>query len=380
MPRTSARTSVFTESVIREMTRIAHQHGAINLAQGFPDFDPPPELLSAAKAEMDGGHHQYAITWGAAPLRRALAEKIQRFSGLTVDPETELVVTCGATEAMIVAMMTVCDPGDRVGLFSPFYENYRADTVLCGARAVPVTLHPPDFTFDPAELRSAFADGMKAFILCNPSNPTGKVFTPAELQEIAVLAEEFDVFVITDEVYEHIVFPPHRHAYFSALPGMAGRTLMCSSLSKTFAITGWRLGYLQAAPNIIAQARKVHDFITVGAAAPLQHAVVAGLHLPPAYYQGLVDEYTERRDVLLGYLDRTGLAYSRPQGAYYVMLDVSPFGHASDVEFSRWMTREIGVAPVPGSSFFAHPEHRYIRLHFAKRVETLRAAGERLLV
>lgn len=379
MPRTSLRTSVFTESVIREMTRIAQQHGAINLAQGFPDFDPPLELLRAAKAEMEAGHHQYAITWGAAPLRRALAEKIERFSGLAVDPETQLVVTCGATEAMMAAMMTVCDPGDQVGLFSPFYENYRADAVLCGARAVPVSLYPPDFAFDPAELRRAFAAGMKAFILCNPSNPTGKVFTRAELLAIAALAEEFDVFIITDEVYEHIVYPPHRHAYFSALPGMASRSLMCSSLSKTFAITGWRLGYLQAAPEIIAQARKVHDFITVGAAAPLQHAVVAGLDLPPAYYQGLADEYAERRDVLLGYLDRTGLAYTRPQGAYYVMLDISPFGYASDVEFSRWMTREIGVAPVPGSSFFAHPEHRYVRLHFAKRIETLRAAGERLL-
>jgi len=379
MPRTSLRTAGFGESMIREMTRVADRHGAINLSQGFPDFDPPRELLAAAKAEMDAGHHQYAITWGAAPLREALAEKLQQYTGLAVDPAAHLVVTCGATEAMMVAMMTVCDPGDRVGLFSPFYENYRADAILSGAQAVTVSLHPPAYGYDRDELRRAFSSGLKAFVLCNPSNPTGKVFTPVELREIAALAEEFDVFVITDEVYEHIVYPPHRHTYFSALPGMAARTLMCSSLSKTFAITGWRLGYVHAAPEIIAQARKVHDFLTVGAAAPLQHAVVAGLRLPASYYAGLAGEYAARRDVLLSYLDRTGLSYTRPEGAYYVMLDISPFGYASDVEFARWMTQEIGVAPVPGSSFFATPENRYVRLHFAKQAETLRAAGERLL-
>jgi len=379
MPRTSRRTALFAESLIREMTRVAQKCGAINLAQGFPDFDPPRELLDAAKAEMDAGHHQYAITWGAPPLRQALAEKLTRFTGLRVDPETDLVVTCGATEAMMVSMMTVCDPGDRVGLFSPFYENYGADAILCSAQPVHVPLHPPHYAFDPAELRRVFAGGIKAFILCNPSNPTGKVFTEAELRQIAALAEEFDVFVITDEVYEHIVYPPHRHVYFSALPGMAGRTLMCSSLSKTFSITGWRLGYVHAAPGIIAHARKVHDFLTVGAAAPLQHAVVAGLKLPPAYYDNLAREYAERRGVLLGYLDRAGLAYTRPQGAYYVMIDISRFGYASDVEFSHWMAREIGVAPVPGSSFFALGENRYVRLNFAKKMETLHAAGERLL-
>ncbi len=379
MPRTSRRTALFTESLIREMTRVAQKYGAINLAQGFPDFDPPRELLDAARSEIDAGHHQYAITWGAPPLRQALAGKISRFTGLAVDPETHLVVTCGATEAMMVAMMTVCDPGDTVGLFSPFYENYGADAILCGARPVHVPLHPPDYPFDPAELRRVFASGIKAFVLCNPSNPTGKVFTGDELRQIAALAEEFDVFVITDEVYEHIVYAPHRHVYFSSLPGMAARTLMCSSLSKTFSITGWRLGYICAAPEIISQARKVHDFLTVGAAAPLQHAVVAGLRLPASYYEGLAREYAQRRDVLLGYLDRTGLAYARPQGAYYVMLDVSPFGYASDVEFSHWMAREIGVAPVPGSSFFAGGENRYVRLNFAKKLETLHAAGERLL-
>lgn len=379
MPATSHRTAALSESVIREMSRIALQHDAINLAQGFPDFDPPREVIEAGKAEMDAGHHQYAITWGAAPLRQALAEKISRFTGAAVDPDANLVVTCGATEAMLVAMMTTCNPGDRVGIFSPYYENYAADTVLCSAEPVYVPLHPPSYRFDPAELRRAFASGLKAFILCNPSNPTGRVFTEAELRQIAALAEEFDVFMIVDEVYEHIVYAPHRHVYFGTLPGMAERTLTTNALSKTFAITGWRLGYVHASPRVIAQARKVHDFVTVGAAAPLQHAIVAGLRLPSSYYAGLAAGYTERRDVLLGYLDRTGLAYTRPEGAYYVMLDISPFGFASDVDFARWMTREIGVAPVPGSSFFSEPEHRYVRLHFAKRVETLRAAGERLL-
>ncbi|MBX3750219.1 MAG: aminotransferase class I/II-fold pyridoxal phosphate-dependent enzyme [Opitutaceae bacterium] len=379
MARTSRRTAVFTESLIREMSRVAARHNAINLAQGFPDWDPPAALVAAAKAAMDEHRHQYAVTWGSAEIRQALAAKIGRCTGAPVDADRELVVTCGATEAMMVAMMTVCDPGDRVGLFSPFYENYNADAILTGAQAVHVPLHPPHYHFDPAELRAAFASGLKAFVLCNPSNPCGRVFTRAELLQIAALAKEFDTWVLTDEVYEHIVFAPHRHTYFSTLPGMASRTLMCSSLSKTFSITGWRLGYVQAAPEVIAQARKVHDFLTVGAAAPLQHAVVTALNFPAEYYAGLAAEYAESRDVLLSYLDRTGLAYSRPEGAYFVMVDISPFGYASDVEFAHWMTKEIGVAPVPGSSFFANGENRYIRLNFAKRPATLHAAGERLL-
>ncbi len=379
MPHTSQRTAEFTESLIREMSRVAVRHGAINLAQGFPDWDPPPALIQAAREAMDAHRHQYAVTWGAPELRQALAAKLERFMGVPVDPERELVVTCGATEAMMVAMMTVCDPGDQVGLFSPFYENYAADAILSGARPVQVALHPPHYRFDPAELRRVFAGGLKAFVLCNPSNPCGRVFTREELLQLAALAEEFDVWVLTDEVYEHIVFPPHRHTYFSTLPGMARRTLMCSSLSKTFAITGWRLGYVQAAPGVIAQARKVHDFLTVGAAAPLQHAVVTALNFPASYYDGLAAEYAVSRDVLLGYLDRTGLHYTRPEGAYFVMLDISPFGYASDVEFAHWMAREIGVAPVPGSSFFAGGEHRYVRLNFAKKPATLHAAGERLL-
>lgn len=379
MPRTSRRTAVFTESLIREMTRVAQQHGAINLSQGFPDFNPPREILEAAKRQMDSDNHQYAVTWGAAPLRQALARKLQRYTALECDPDRHLIVTCGATEAMMVAVMTVADVGDKIGLFSPFYENYSADAILSGVTPVFAQLRPPDYTFNLEELRCVFASGIKAFILCNPSNPTGKVFTRAELEQIAALAREYDVFIITDEVYEHIVFPPHQHTYLSSLPGMAERTVMCSSLSKTFAITGWRLGYVFADPTFVAQARKVHDFLTVGAAAPLQHAIVAGLEMPDSYYAGLAKEYAGRRDILLGYLNRTGLRYTQPQGAYFVMLDVSPFGQANDVEFSRWMTKEIGVAPVPGSVFFHEPEHRYVRLNFAKKAETLHAAGERLL-
>jgi aminotransferase len=379
MPRTSQRTSVFAESLIREMSRVATRHNAINLAQGFPDWDPPETLVQAAKDAMDAHRHQYAVTWGSAELRSALAAKLTRFMGVPVDADRELVVTCGATEAMMVSMMTVCDPGDRVGLFSPFYENYSADAILTGAMPVHVPLHPPLYHFDPAELRQAFASGIKAFVLCNPSNPCGRVFKREELEHIAKLAEEFDVWILTDEVYEHIVYAPHRHTYFATLPGMAERTLMCSSLSKTFSITGWRLGYVHAAPNVIAQARKVHDFLTVGAAAPLQHAVVTALNFPPAYYDELGAKYARSRDVLLGYLDRTGLTYTRPEGAYFVMLDISPFGYANDVEFAHWMTREIGVAPVPGSSFFPAGENRYVRLNFAKHPETLHRAGERLL-
>jgi aminotransferase len=378
MPTTSRRTSLFTESVIRDMTRVAQRHGAINLAQGFPESDPPAALIEAAKDAMDAGRHQYAITWGAPELREALAGKFQRFSGLAADPETEFVVTCGATEAMMVAMMTVCDPGDRVGLFSPFYENYNADAILCGAVPVHVALRPPEYRFDPAELRAAFASGLKAFVLCNPGNPTGRVFEREELLAIAALAEEFDAFVITDEVYEHIVFPPHRHTYFAALPGMRARTLSCSSLSKTFAITGWRIGYVHASPALIAKARKVHDFLTIGAAAPLQHAVVTALHFPDSYYRQLADDYLSQREILCRYLESADLRFRRPEGAYFVMIDISGFGWKSDVEFAYWMAQDIGVAPVPGSSFFPYPENRFVRLHFARRMDTLHRAGERL--
>lgn len=379
MPKTSQRTAVFSESVIRRMTRVAQAHGAINLSQGFPDFDPPEALLAAAARAGREGPHQYAVTWGAADFRRALARKQSRFMGMAVDPDAHLVVTCGSTEAMMAAMMTACNPGDKVIVFSPFYENYVADTILTGAEPLHVALRPPDFGFDPDELRRAFEKKPKAIILCNPSNPSGKVFTRAELEFIARLAAEHDTFVLTDEVYEHIVYAPNTHTYFASLPGMFERTLSCSSLSKTYSITGWRLGYIIAAPEVIHSARKVHDFLTVGAAAPLQAAAVAGLELPDSYYQELQDVYTEKRDVFLRFLDQAGLSYTRPQGAYYVMADMTEFGCDDDTAFCEWMAREVGVAAVPGSSFFREPVRHLVRFHFAKQTQTLEAAGQRLL-
>ncbi len=379
MPRTSRRVSTFTESVIRAMTRLANKHGAINLSQGFPDFDPPEALRLAAERTGRHGPHQYAVTWGAPGFRAALARKQSRFMGMPIDPDENIVVTCGSTEAMMAAMMTACNPGDRVVVFSPFYENYVADAILSGAEPLYVPLRPPAFTFDPDDLRRAFEQKPKALILCNPANPSGRVFTRPELEFIAGLAEEHDTFVITDEVYEHIVYAPHRHVYFASLPGMASRTISCSSLSKTYSITGWRLGYIIAAPEIIAGARKVHDFLTVGAAAPLQEAAIAGLELPDSYYAELQTSYTAKRELFLGYLRRAGLRFSEPEGAYYVMVDISEFGWASDVTFCEWLASEVGVAAVPGSSFFHEPESGYIRFHFAKREETLVAAGEKLL-
>ncbi len=378
MPETSRRVSLFTESVIRRMTRVANEHGAVNLSQGFPDFDPPPELTAALEDAARRGPHQYAVTWGAPNFRRALAAKHARFSGLDVDPEREIVVTCGGTEAMMAAMLAVCNPGDEVVVFSPFYENYAADAILSGARPVYVPLRPPDFRFDPGELRRACRRRPKALILCNPANPTGRVFSRDELTEIARLAREFDFFVITDEVYEHIVYPPHVHTYFASLPGMFERTVTTSSLSKTYSVTGWRLGHVIAPAGIIDGVRKVHDFLTVGAAAPLQEAAIAGLKLPDDYYRRLRDDYTARRDLFLGGLDAAGLTYTRPEGAYYVMVDVGEFGWEDDTSFCEWMAREVGVAAVPGSSFFHEPVRNLIRLHFAKREETLREAVARL--
>lgn len=378
MPQTSHRVSQFTESVIRRMTRVANECGAINLSQGFPDFDPPPELCRALERTALEGPHQYAITWGAPRFREALARKHERFTGLPIHPDENIVVTCGSTEAMMAAMMTACNPGDRVVIFSPFYENYVADTILSGALPLYVPLHPPDFTFDPADLRAAFEQRPKALILCNPSNPTGKVFTRAELEYIAKLALEFDAFVITDEVYEHIVYAPHEHICFATLPGMFDRTISCGSLSKTYSITGWRLGHVIAPSKIIDGIRKVHDFLTVGAAAPLQEAAIAGLNLPMAYYSQLQADYARKRDLFLGCLESAGLPYTRPQGAYYVIVDVSSFEKADDVRFCEWLAREVGVAAVPGSSFFREPIHHLIRFHFAKREETLREVGQRL--
>ena len=378
MPATATRLAGFSESVIRAMTRLANEHGAINLSQGFPDDNPPEEVLQALEKATRGPFHQYAVTWGAPRFREALARKIHRFTGLPIDPDRNLVVTCGSTEAMMVAMMTACNPGDRVVVFSPFYENYAADAILSGAEPVFVPLRPPDFSFDPADLERAFASGAKALILCNPSNPTGKVFTREELLFILKLAERHDAFVITDEPYEHIVFPPHEHISFATLPGAFERTITCNSLSKTYSMTGWRLGYVQAPESVILQARKVHDFLTVGAAAPLQEAAVAALELPETYYAELLAKYTARRDVLLGHLARTGLSFTRPQGAYYTLLDISSLGFPTDTEAAEFLVKEIGVAGVPGSSFFREPEHRFIRFHFAKGVETLHAAGEKL--
>ncbi len=379
MPSTATRLNHFTESVIREMTRVADKHGAINLSQGFPDFDPPEALVKAAETALQQGYHQYAVTWGSPRFRQALAKKQSHWMGLDLDPDENIVVTCGATEAMMTAMMTACNPGDKVIVFSPFYENYGADTILTGAVPIYVPLNPPDFTFDREELRRAFKNGAKALVLCNPSNPTGKVFTREELQYIAGLAREFDAFVITDEVYEHIVYEPHEHTYIAALDGMFERTISCGSLSKTYAITGWRLGYIIASREVIFEARKVHDFLTVGAAAPLQEAAVTALNFPVDYYQKLRGQYTEARDCFLGYLDKAGLQYTRPEGAYYVLVDISEFGAKDDTEFCRWLASEIGVAAVPGSSFFHEPVDNLIRFHFAKKTQTLEAAGERLL-
>jgi aminotransferase len=379
MPRTADRLTFFTESVIREMTRVANRANAINLSQGFPDADPPPEVLAAGQRAMAEGPHQYAVTWGAPRFRRALVNKLRPWMGLDLDPDTQVVVTCGSTEAMMTAMMTACNPGDKVVIFSPYYENYGADTILSGARPIYVPLHPPAFEFDTEALRDAFEQKPKAIVLCNPSNPSGKVFSLEELQHIAELAREFDAFVITDEVYEHIVYAPHRHHYMAALPEMFERTISCSSLSKTYNMTGWRLGYVIGPQAVIAGARKVHDFLTVGAAAPLQEAAVAALELPTRYYRQLTADYTRKRDLFLGYLDEAGLRYTTPQGAYYVMVDCSDLGVTDDTAFCRWMAEKIGVAAVPGSSFFHEPVNHLIRLHFSRSEEILAETGRRLL-
>jgi aminotransferase len=362
------------------MTRVANACDAVNLSQGFPDFNPPEALLAAAEKAGREGPHQYAVTWGAPNFRQAFARKQSRFMGMYIDPETNVVVTCGSTEAMMAAMMTACNPGDKVVIFSPFYENYTADTILTGAIPVYVPLRPPDFTFDPVELRQAFEQHRpKALILCNPGNPTGKVFTRSELELIAALACEFDAFVITDEVYEHIVYAPNQHISIATLPGMFERTITCSSLSKTYSITGWRLGTVVAAPHIIDAIRKVHDFLTVGAAAPLQDAAVTALEFTDSYYEELQAGYTAKKDIFLGWLERAGLSYTTPQGAYYVMVDVSEFKVTDDLVFCEWLARKVGVAAVPGSSYFREPVHHLIRFHFAKQPETLNAAGARLM-
>lgn len=379
MQKLSKKTEHFTDSVIRRMTRVAYQYDSINLSQGFPDFAPPEMLLKrlGETAEMPDVH-QYSITFGDPGFRRALAEKQSRFMGIDIDPDTEITVTCGSTEAMMSSVLTVADPGDKVIIFSPFYENYGADTILSGAEPIYVPLVPPDFHFDPEVLEDAFRQHPKAMILCNPSNPTGKVFTREELELIASLAIKYDTYVITDEVYEHIIYEPYRHVYIASLPGMRERTLSCSSLSKTYSITGWRIGYVIAPPEITECVKKVHDFLTVGAPHPLQEAVIPGLKAGPEYYKGLVDLYTHKRDLFLKGLDDIGLNHTDPQGAYYVLMDISEFGYESDLEFCEDMTRLVGVATVPGSSFFREPVNNLIRFHFAKQDSTLYAALNRL--
>ena len=378
MQNLSERTAGFTDSVIRRMTRVSMQYGAVNLSQGFPDFDPPQAITDRLAQVAHEDFHQYSITWGAQNFREALAAKQSRYMGRAIDPNSEIVVTCGSTEAMMAAMMTVTDPGDKVIIFSPFYENYGADTILSGAQPIYVPLVPPDFHFDPAVLEDAFRQKPKALVLCNPSNPCGKVFTREELEIIASLARKYDAYVITDEVYEHIVYAPHRHTYFGTLPGMWERTLSCSSLSKTYSITGWRLGYIIAPGEIIERAKKVHDFLTVGAAAPLQEAVIPGLRFGQDYYDSLLEKYTHKKELFLRGLDNLGIVHNDPEGAYYVLLDISEFGYDSDVTFCETLAREVGVGAVPGSSFFREPVNHLIRLHFAKKDETLLEALNRL--
>ena len=374
----STRTAHFTDSVIRRMTRISNQYGAVNLSQGFPDFDAPQASLNPLAEVAHEDFHQYSITWGAQNFREALAEKQSRLMGREIDPNSEIVTTCGSTEAMMAAMMTVANPGDKVIVFSPFYENYGADTILSGAEPIYVPLHPPTFDFNVDELEAAFKQHPKALILCNPSNPCGKVFTRAELETIADLAKKYDAYVITDEVYEHIVYAPYTHTYFASLPGMWERTISCSSLSKTYSITGWRLGYTIAPAEITDRIKKVHDFLTVGAAAPLQEAVIPGLRFGRDYYDELLKTYTHKRDLFVQGLDAIGLEHTTPQGAYYVLMDISRYGYKSDLEFCEMLARDVGVGAVPGSSFFREDVNHLIRFHFAKKDETLHEALNRL--
>ena len=374
----SRRTEQFTDSVIRRMTRISNQYGAVNLSQGFPDFDPPQAIMDRLAEVAHRGPHQYAITWGAPNFLEALARKQSRFMGRPIDSSTEIVATCGSTEAMMCAMLTVTNPGDKVIVFSPFYENYGADTILSGAEPIYVPLNPPTFTFDPEVLEDAFRLHPKALVLCNPSNPCGRVFTRAELQIIADLAKKYDTYVITDEVYEHILYAPHQHTYFATLPGMWERTISCSSLSKTYSITGWRLGYIIAPAPIIDRARKVHDFLTVGCAAPLMEAVIPALEFGQDYYDDLAAKYAHKRELFLKGLDDLKIAHTVPEGAYYIMLDIGEFGYESDLTFCEDLAAKVGVGAVPGSSFFREDVTHLLRLHFAKNDETLCAALNKL--
>jgi len=380
----SHKASLFTESVIREMTREALKHGAVNLSQGFPDFPAPDDIKRVAMQAIADDINQYAITWGARDFREAISRKTKWYLGLDVDPETELTVTCGSTEGMIAAMMATVDPGEEVVVFEPFYENYAPDAILSDARPRYVPLRAPDWTFDADELRSVFNSRTKAIIICNPNNPTGKVFTREEMDFIAGLCQEFDALCFTDEIYEHIIYPredaPIEHISMAQLPGMRERTVIVNSMSKTYSVTGWRVGYCIAPPEITSGIRKVHDFLTVGAAAPLQAAGAYALSLPPEYYDRLQSEYRARRDLLLPVLKEAGFKTFSPDGAYYIMTDISAFGFADDVEFTKHLIRQVGVACVPGSSFYSVPERgaQQVRFCFCKKDETLLLAAERM--
>lgn len=380
----SQKASSFTESVIREMTREAMKYGAVNLSQGFPDFAAPEDIKRKAMEAIEADVNQYAITWGAKNFRDAIARKTKWYLGLDVDPETEITVTCGSTEGMIAAMMATVDPGEEVIVFEPFYENYAPDAILSDARPRYVPLRAPDWSFDREELRAAFNEKTKAIIVCNPNNPTGKVFTRAEMEFIASLCREFDALCFTDEIYEHILYPREgaeiQHISMAQLDGMRERTVVVNSMSKTYSVTGWRVGYCIAPPEVTSGIRKVHDFLTVGAAAPLQAAGAYALSLPPEYYETLQSEYRVRRDKLLPVLEEAGFRTFVPDGAYYIMTDISAFGFRDDVEFTRHLIREIGVACVPGSSFYSESDkgRQQVRFCFCKSDETLDRAAERL--
>ncbi|HVQ34539.1 MAG TPA: aminotransferase class I/II-fold pyridoxal phosphate-dependent enzyme [Candidatus Bathyarchaeia archaeon] len=370
----------FTESVIREMTRLCRQHDAVNLAQGFPDFPAPKEVKDAACRAIEADVNQYAITWGAKSLRDAIAAKTERLYGVSVDPEREIAVTCGATEAMIASILALVDPGDEVIVFEPFYENYGPDAILAGATPRFVPLRPPDWRFDPEELAAAFSDKTRAIILNTPNNPTGKVFTREELETIAQLCRKWDVIALSDEIYEHILYDGARHVPIATLPGMSDRTVTINALSKTYSVTGWRVGWTIASPPLTGAIRKVHDFLTVGAAAPLQEAGAAALALPDLYYAKLAHDYRARRDLLLDGLRGVGFKCEAPKGAYYILADAESLGCRDDVAFARRLVEDAGVGPVPGSSFFSRPElgRTLVRFAFPKREETLREAVSRL--
>ena len=381
----SERVEHFTESVIRDMTRQALLHGAVNLAQGFPDFPAPAEIKRAAEQAVAADVNQYAITWGAKNLRNAIARQMRAWQGIPVDPETQITVCCGSTEAMISTLLAVCNPGDEVVIFEPFYENYGPDAILSGAKPVFVKLHPPsapdgEWSFDERELRAAFHRHTKAIILNTPNNPTGKVFSRAELELIRDLCVEFNVVAITDEIYEHIIYDGTQHISIASLEGMSDRTVTINGLSKTYSVTGWRVGWAVAAPNITNAIRKVHDFLTVGAPAPLQEAGAAALALAPSYYQSLAASYCERRNRLMSALAEAGFRCFRPRGAYYVMTDISSFGFENDLAFVKYLVQQVGVAAVPGSSFYHHPRDgaQQVRFAFCKRADTLDEAGRRL--